>query len=204
MRLFLFISVMLFSSLTATPAAWAQDVFLKPADQQTTPQSALPKDKTSLANQYYANCMAKDHPIMTGETKKALCACTSARISQEMAIADIQLLFENTPEGQHQRDRVLAYIYLPCMQQPSYDLILDNCVKTLEQTPGLTGAYNICQCLAHEMSQYTQEFTNTLVRQDMSHEELSQIQGKLAAFLNSDTYQQVSQRKTMECLQKFQ
>lgn len=171
-----FILLILMLTIWCEPSAWAQDVYLKPHKTQTaetqapsTPTiTALPDEQTqpgamatpmvdeATAQRYYQNCLAQKSgdSALQERSQEQLCNCTAHKLTQVMSIEQMQTMITNTPEGAAQRDRMIAEIYVPCMQYPVQDLVYANCASEPLLRNSLKNHHDVCACLAEGMGSY--------------------------------------------------
>ncbi|MEZ5919023.1 MAG: hypothetical protein R3D66_03620 [Alphaproteobacteria bacterium] len=54
-----------------------------------------------------------------GQHLQMMCACTSSKIPDVMTIQQMQALQTDTEEGQFQRNRMMMFVYAPCIEYPT-------------------------------------------------------------------------------------
>ena len=222
MRTFLILLLLCFS--IATPYAIANDIFLKKhksedqiakeemeksleLHEKSNKNSTDTLSSKELANKYFTSCMSKHDPIMTKFSQEMLCGCTSAKIQETMNIEEIRAMFTNTKEGAFQRSRVMAFIYVPCMEYPVYDLLNNECIGNEEIRKNLKNYNKVCSCLAENMSKFiTKEGSNILSsspRNNIPNPD-ALMQSTLADFMNSEAYERKASYHTSVCIQKHE
>jgi hypothetical protein len=102
------------------------------------------------ANQYYQTCMAVDDQRMTADAQEALCSCTAARLPMVMTENDILTM---NPEpghaGRPAYDKMIAYVYGPCMQYPIQDKLMHECLNDSKiENFALRDPGAVCLCMA--------------------------------------------------------
>lgn len=115
---------------------------------------ALPGHATQLnkdqANAYYKNCVAQSDPRLSQKSQEALCSCTSAMMTQQMSVEDIQTMGQNTQAGRDALNKMLLDVYAPCMQFPVEDLVATECLK--DEKISMMGLKSdrraLCGCIA--------------------------------------------------------
>ncbi len=223
-RMRIIFTLLLFAFLVPAPHAQAGDVFikkhkseeeavqedmedalgLKDESEETPPEQLGRKE---LANQYFHSCMTKEDPVMSKFSQEMLCGCTAAKMQETMLLDDIRAMFTNTKEGAFQRSRVMAFIYVPCMEYPVHDLIYNDC-RGNEQIRGSLKNYDrVCKCLAENMSVYITENGTKILggtnRNGIPNPE-ALVQNTLADFMSSESYEIKAQYYTTTCVQKHE
>ncbi len=123
----------------------------------TKKKAAPPETINDFANLYYKNCTKQEHPILKGKSLELLCGCTSAQIPQNMSVKQMRDMQENTPEGEHQRSRMLLFVYTPCIQYPTKALVRKQCLDNPEVKAGMKQYKRVCECLADGMAGFMKE-----------------------------------------------
>lgn len=109
-------------------------------------------EQSAIGNQLFANCIAQDHPILKGDDKELFCGCTSAKAMDVMSPQNIKDMNTDNAEGRMQRNRMLMFVYAPCISYPTRALILNSCLDKKE----LKNPKGTCVCLADGMSDFIQ------------------------------------------------
>lgn len=113
-----------------------------------------PQNIKDYTNQYYKNCLAQKHPILKDEHLKLMCACTASNIPDNMSVEQIKAMSTDTSEGLHQRNRMMLFVYAPCIEHPTRALVLDSCLGNENLTETMKHEKKVCNCLADGMSEY--------------------------------------------------
>ncbi len=174
-------------------------VEIKPDD---TPEEPVSRDITDYANGYYKNCMKKDHPVIRGEHLEMLCACTASKIPGTMTPEQMSLLQDDTEEGLTQRNRMLMFVYTPCIAYPVRALVEDNCMNNAKIKTDIKSYRKVCSCLGEKMgettSQQAPKIIETALRRDPRDLD------PLALLVNSKGFELQSRAHTRECLLRHQ
>jgi hypothetical protein len=228
MRLIAFVLLFCF----ALPmAAHAADIFVKPKNSgswespqhkgpvynfKPKPKAEAPKLPPSdappapaisneMANNYYKNCISKEQSGMTPESQKELCACTAGKMVETMKPEEIQAMGTDTPEGQTQRDRMTLFVYMPCMEYPTRDLLYDQCVSDQQVVKGMKRYKEVCTCLAENMGKYVGEKgAETMAERVMRGEAEADPAALINAFMESTTFQEMASYHITTCTQKHE
>ncbi len=203
--------------LASAPAA-AQDTFLKPNPStrqaapapapeqqidemlgQQTPQVPTLKTSADYANAYYNNCVRQQHPVMKGEDLELLCACTSAKFSEVMTVEQAKAMNEDTPEGQFQRNRMMMFVYAPCIEFPTRAMIMHSCLSDPKARYSMKNPQATCSCLANSVAEEMKSRAPGIIENSLrtNPKDLD----PLATLMNSKTFDDVSRQHSMRCLQ---
>lgn len=154
------------------------------------------------ANQYFAKCMEQDHPILKGESHELLCACTSANIPGNMNLDQVREMQKDTAAGLEQRNRMMLFVYAPCIEYPTRALIMDQCVNNPQIKASMKNYFKVCSCLAEGMGKVLQEAAPSAIQQAI--ERNVKDYDPLRALLDSTFYNEKSQYYLQTCLAKYQ
>lgn len=126
----------------------------KPTEPPSKTKTAFDKD---LAEKFYQDCISRPNAILSEESKKEFCACTSTKTMEEMSVEEIKTMFKDTPGGQDMRNRMLIRVYTPCMGYPAKDLVYKSCIEDAAVNKNLKKPKAVCGCMAGKMADYTVE-----------------------------------------------
>lgn len=107
-----------------------------------------------LANEYYKKCAAKQSDVFSEEQIETLCACSSAKMSQNLTIRDFNNLEKPNRAGREARGKAIAYGYVPCMQYATDELVTRDCRKDKNLKPVLAGKRTVCKCTLDKFNEY--------------------------------------------------
>ncbi len=142
----------------AAPAAEAPSATPNIPELQAPEQTPVePQNIEEMANTYYRNCMAKQHPMLDGENQQLLCGCTSAKIPEVMTFDQMKAMGEDTPEGLEQRNRMMLLVYTPCIEYPTRSMVLYRCLDNGQLKAVVGNTQPICSCLANNMALFMRE-----------------------------------------------
>ena len=111
-------------------------------------------DESSEA--FYHSCVAKRDPRMTEDHQKEFCACSAVKMQEQMTREETQTMFQPGEEGRAMLNKMLTYVYAPCMRYPVQDLIQAQCMKdpkvaslSEDNTPE-----ELCACMGEETGKW--------------------------------------------------
>lgn len=107
---------------------------------------------------HYKRCLKTRHPVLHGRNLESLCSCVSANLSETMTFEQVAALSKNNPEGQFQLGRMLMFVYLPCIKQPIYNTIRDQCTGSQKNYYLMKDKSGTCQCIADRVSGKMEEY----------------------------------------------
>lgn len=178
-----------------------------PVSAQDELNSILNNDKpktfnnpTDYANAYYGNCVKQEHPILKGEDLKLLCGCTSVKFAENMTPEQVRAMREDSAAGQQQRNRLLIFVYAPCMQTPIRALILDECMKSTPNKFMMKDQPATCKCLADGVSADLQKEAPRMIEESIRTN--PQAIDPLATLLNSRAFENRQKYHSKVCIQK--
>jgi hypothetical protein len=208
MRFFLF--AFAFIIAVSAPAFAEGELFVKKHQSgKSSAYTATPKKpdeipsedyyvSKALANSYYKNCVSTNHPILTGDSLQALCACTAAKLTEEMTVNEIEALFSNAPESQDARHKMLTSIYAPCMEYPVSDLITGNCMKNDELQRVVSNKAKLCGCIGNRMGAYIGKNASGIITTTLRDN--PNVSDPLASFFQSPNFQILSRQHLQACV----
>lgn len=211
--------------MAAPSPASATQLFVKKKPAAETPGKAPPqpsipelKDETPLAehekepppeatiedfaNRYYQNCAAQQHPILQGESKELLCGCTAAQLPKAMTVDQVREMQEDTPEGQFQRNRMMMFVYAPCIEHPTRALVLDQCMNDIKVRSAMKNFKTVCGCLADKMASYMKERAPTAIETSIRQNQTDT--DPLRTLLESPAFDEMSRAKMSECIALYE
>jgi len=200
--------------LAAFPAL-ADDVFLKPneeaaqstaqknisqqAQAQNTDAAQIPPTQKAFAEAYFQNCMTQQTDMLSPDSQELLCACSSANLQAgKMSVAEISLMQDNSAQGQRMRNKMLTEIYAPCIEYPTHDLILKNCLSDPKVEAVTGNGSKICGCMAGKVSRHLAANAQDIIRAELAKNPNNM--DPLGIFLNSAAYEQEAQKALMACI----
>ncbi|MCC6597300.1 MAG: hypothetical protein IT559_00735 [Alphaproteobacteria bacterium] len=170
---------------------------------QAAPEPMAP-DATidDFANRYYANCQAQQHPLLQGKNLELLCGCTASRLPEVMSVEQVQQMQEDSEEGQYQRNRMLLFVYAPCIEYPTRALILDQCLGDPQVQAGMKNFKTVCSCLADEMAAFMKEHAPGTIRNALRANQKDI--DPLSTLLQSSAFDAASKSKMTECIALYE
>lgn len=224
-RLNILIASLICLTMTVPQAATATQLFIKKSKPSAEapaapPQPAIPEleDKTSeeksddeirpeatiedFAGRYYQNCMAQDHPLLQGENLELLCGCTAAQLSKVMTVEQVRQMQEDTADGQYQRNRMMMFVYAPCIEHPTRALVLDQCMNDPKVRGAMKNFKTVCNCLADGMAAFMKERAPGVIESAIKYNEKDI--DPLRRLLESKAFDDMSQAKMRECIALYE
>jgi len=170
--------------------------------QEPKTERQQPKTITEYANAYYKNCRKQDHPLLKGESLDILCSCTAAQIPDVMTLEQWRSMGQDNPEGQLQRNRMLMFIYTPCIKYPTRALIMDKCMNDAKVKATMRRYPKVCACLADDMALYMDENAMHTVEQALARNQKDL--DPLASLLESRSFERRSEYAMSQCVKKHE
>ena len=146
------------------------------------------------ANAYFENCMRAENPMLKGEFKEMMCGCTSSKIPEVMTVEQYTAMAEDSAEGLHQRNRMMMFIYTPCIEYPTRALIMDSCPKLA----ALKHPKKTCGCIADGMADYMNEKAPQAIQEAIKRNKKDL--DPLRHLLESTGYRQMEQYNLRKCI----
>lgn len=192
-----------FFSLWLSHAALAADVYIKKHPPQAQPRQQ-PKtqpqnnESTTFANQYYKNCLAGENEVLKGDNLQMMCACTAAKISENMNAEDLQAMGKDTPEGLAARNKMVLEVYAPCMEFPAESLMQHRCVNTPALHGKTTDLEALCSCVAKSVAGYIARHGPAVMESAL--QENPENLDPMSALVNSPEFDRQSRAGFLKCL----
>ncbi len=199
-------------SLFVKPKSQTQEQYQSPQDAPQPPATAQPRSKSystapkgnnavtgEMASKYYQHCSAQQHPKMTPESLNKLCACTARAMQSKMSVEEIKGMAENTPQGQYLRNKMLINIYAPCMQYPTYDLLMGSCLNDPKVQMTMKNYKKTCHCMADAMGRHMAKHGPKIVANSLLSDPNNM--DPLGAYLDSTEYNNTSAAYLQKCIQ---
>ena len=167
----------------------------------TAPSAAFATTITKdMANSYYSNCVAKNAPGISQKSKEYMCACTAAKMMDNLSLEDIQAMNQQNQAGRLATNKMLIDVYAPCIEFPAYDYYYNNCItdpntKTMTSNPQRT-----CSCLSDQVAAYLKGNAQTIFRDILMRD--PNITDPMAALTNDPRFQQFARSKLLGCVVK--
>lgn len=163
----------------------------------TLPAYATPVSK-DMANAYYQNCMAKQDPSFSQESQGFLCACTAAKMMDNLSIEDMQMMGRQDQSGRDALNKMIINVYAPCMEHPAREYHYNQCISN-PQTAQLSGnPQALCGCMADQIAAHLRTnaqdvFTGILARNP-------NITDPMQALYDDPEFQQFARSKLLGCV----
>ncbi len=106
------------------------------------------------ANAYYENCNAQPGQGLSNQSKEYLCACTAAKMMENMTVEDVKAMAAQNEQGRKAMNYMLVKVYAPCMNYPAKDHYYNTCIAN-PKTKILGGnPQAICTCMSDKIANY--------------------------------------------------
>ena len=155
--------------------------------------------KKDIALRYYDNCSKYDHPLLTEEGQDILCSCTSDGIENALTTEEAQSLYKTGLAAIKAREKMMKYIYGPCMQYPIRNLAYDACMGNKAVQDSMDDYKVICNCSADTMGRFMsanyEEIMNGALQSPQWYND------PLGHYLQSDGFQLKSSGFLKRCVQ---
>lgn len=165
---------------------------LLPVAAMATPVS---KD---MANSYYTNCVGKDAPGITQKSKEFMCACTAAKMMDNMSVEEIQAMSQQNQAGRNATNKMLVDVYAPCIEFPAYDHYYNNCITDPKTKSMSSNPQRTCSCLADQIAGYLQSNGQTVFRDILMRN--PNITDPMSALTQDNRFRQFAQSKLLSCV----
>lgn len=182
----------IFISFFYSASAQAKDLYLK---KEEPVKELTSKD---FANQYFQNCVEAENKTLTSQSQEMLCACSAAKLSENMSIEEMKAMQQDSAFGQEMRNKMLLEVYAPCIEFPTHDLVLASCLNDPTKLPQKK---EVCHCLASSMGQYISQ--NAQVALMSALQQNPNSLDPLGTLLESPSFNAKSQKIFGECVQKY-
>jgi hypothetical protein len=159
---------------------------------------AEPKDIKEAANSYYKFCMSKQNPMLDAENQKLLCGCTASNIPDVMTLEQMKAMNTDTAEGLEQRNRMLLFVYTPCIEYPTRSMVLYQCMGNEQLKTTLGNPTKICNCLADGMATFMRERAPDAIQMAIRRNEKDI--DPLRKLMESNGYEQYQNMTLRNCL----
>ncbi len=158
------------------------------------------KKQTPVTNQQVAqfvqSCSSNRDERMSAKTQNIFCECTSFGYKDHITQEDLQRLANGTEEEKRAMiNKMVIYMYSPCMEFPVRDLVFNKCTKDAYQA-----GKKICACMADEMSQYMAKRAQAELKGIL--EKNPHIYDPIEAITSSKSYEAKEKRIVLECIQQ--
>ncbi|MCB9964363.1 MAG: hypothetical protein H6855_04180 [Rhodospirillales bacterium] len=154
------------------------------------------------ANQFYDDCMAQSYPAKSTETKKLFCACSSARFYEQFRQGDLKdLEFPETWQAKKVKEKLLDYVYTPCIKPFVYDLFSEECANNTYLEGLVVNKPEFCLCQNKRMEMTFEQNFAVITRQNKKDIEKS-LADPISSFLKNDIFVEKSREVTAICLDR--
>lgn len=173
------------------------------SEQKT--EKEIPEPQATIedyANRYYENCLTQKHPLLKDDNLELLCSCTAAQLPKAMTVDQIRQMKDDTAEGQYQRNRMMLFVYAPCIEHPTRALVLDQCMNDPKVQTGIKNFKTVCNCLADGMAAFMKERAPSTIETAIKFNEKDI--DPLRKLLESTAFDEMSRAKMGECISLYE
>ena len=165
--------------------------------------SRLDKITRSQANEFYETCLEQKYPANSTQSKKVFCACSAARFFDNLRQGDVMdLRFEETWQARKAKEKVLQYVYTPCIKTSMEDLLREECQQStyLDNYPYISkNAY--CECQNRRMKILFEKKFGSITELNKSNIDES-ISDPISSFMQNPIFEAESAAVTGVCMKK--
>lgn len=184
-------------SLLSLPLCFLAFVsFVTVANAQTT----ITED---MANGYYERCIAGQSPIMSEESQKSMCACTSAYMMENLVVEDIQAMAGQDQQARVALNKMITEVYAPCMSDPVQDLFWTRCMEDDKiDSFGLSVTQEeLCSCVATQTGEWYEGMGRELMKKALMLN--PNLEDLAEPMMRSTAFQKASYEILMQCVQSY-
>ncbi len=154
------------------------------------------------ANEFYKECLQQKYPENdTGTSKDMFCACSSARLSEQLTRGDVEdLKFNESREAIAAKQKLLEYVYTPCISTSVETLIAEECEQSVYLDEySFINKKKFCACQNRRMGMV---FTGSLGTITQSNKENldKALADPISAFMTNEYYVKKSKKITEICM----
>lgn len=164
--------------------------------------SALPAFATPVtkdaANAYYLNCTSQSAQGLSEESKEYLCACTAAKMMENLSIEDVKMMGQQNQSGRNAMNKMIINVYAPCMNYPARDHYYNTCISN-PKTRILGGnPQGLCGCMADEVATYLSTSGPQIFREILNR--TPNITDPMSALTSDPKFERFAQSKLLGCV----
>ncbi len=151
-----------------------------------------------MANSYYDNCLGQQADGISQKSKEFMCACTAAKMMDNMQVEDIQAMSQQNQAGRNATNKMLVDVYAPCIEYPAYDHYYNTCITNPETAKMTSNTKRTCSCLADQVAGYLQKNAQTVFKDILMRN--PNIIDPMGALTSDSRFQQFAQSKLVGCV----
>jgi len=209
-----------FGSFFLITPAFAQGAYVPPRNAPnigptpSTPQGELdelldgkkvirqPETIADYTYLHYKQCLATEHPILAGKDLQRMCSCTAANFSKTMSVADIREIEAGSAEGVFQRNRLLYFVYAPCVPPIIAKMVTSQCMSNKKNAYMMKNQGGMCACLGDRMETKFEEIVPAYIQDSMLFP--SSPPNPLDLLVHERTFETQLRHFTNTCLFKYE
>lgn len=165
--------------------------------------SRLDRITRAQANEFYDQCLEQKYPANSTKSKKMFCACSAARFYDNLRQGDVMdLRFDETWQARKAKEKVLQYVYTPCIKTSMEDLLREECEQStyLDNYPYISkNAY--CLCQNRRMTVLFDKKFGSITELNKSNIDES-ISDPISSFMQNPIFESESAVVTSVCMKK--
>lgn len=159
--------------------------------------SATPITKDA-ANAYYEQCNAQPAQGITQKSKEYLCACTAAKMMENMTVEDVQTMAQQSQAGRDAMNNMLINVYAPCMNYPAKDHYYNTCMSNPKTKALSSNPQGLCNCMADQVANYLGTNGPEVFRDILNRN--PNVVDPMTALTNDSKFQQFAQSRLLGCV----
>ncbi|MFK7839120.1 MAG: hypothetical protein AB8B83_02220 [Bdellovibrionales bacterium] len=184
MRFFrFFIAITVLAILFYAPDGYAQNTYTPPTEipdidlpRAVSPQDELdelldggkiirtPQTLKEYTYLHYKQCLETEHPVLTSKDLKKMCSCTSQNFSKSMSVENIKEIEKGSAEGVFQQNRLLYFVYAPCVEPVLKNVLLLQCMQDKKAAMLMKNHPTYCICFSDEISRVFGEYAPKAIK----------------------------------------
>lgn len=151
------------------------------------------------ANALFDHCMASSHPGMTPKSQGYYCACSAARMKDQISARDMKNLNSKSNVNRlRAQQRLAAYVYTPCLEAPIEYRLREDCQDNKRLTASSPTPEALCQCIGSRGS-YLIKTQGTFLMSDILSDN-QPVGDPLMTMLENDAFNQQINDITKLCV----
>lgn len=161
-----------------------------------------PQTLDNYVYEYTQRCLKAQHPIFAGKDLENFCFCAQKNIPTAMTLEHIKDAQYKTSEGYFQRNRMLMFVYAPCIEAPLKKMVLNSCLNNVRSKHLMKNMYATCGCIADDVSKHLQGLTTQYIQGAV--ERKKDTLNPLDLLLVPDHFERTMSHKTKVCFSRHE
>lgn len=155
--------------------------------------------RTPISNemtyQYLNNCKKKSDARISKDTQDIFCRCTAFQMQKTLTVEEMKLMAGTGETARLALNKMLLYVYAPCMEFPVRDLIYYKCRRDAYQ-----GGEGICDCMSTKMAEYTSQEAQNQLAEILERD--PDIYDPMESIIESGPFRKREKKIVLECIQE--